>query len=36
VRFLEWLRGEERFDSIEALVEQIERDVAATRQVLGG
>jgi riboflavin kinase/FMN adenylyltransferase len=35
VRFLEWLRGEERFDSVEALVEQIARDVAATRVVLG-
>ena len=34
VRFLERLRGEERFESVEALVEQIQRDVEATRQVL--
>ena len=35
VRFLEHLRGEERFDSVEALVEQIRRDVVQTREVLG-
>ena len=35
VRFVERLRGEERFDSVEALVEQIERDVEQTRKVLG-
>ena len=29
VRFVERLRGEERFDSVEALVEQIQRDVDA-------
>jgi riboflavin kinase/FMN adenylyltransferase len=34
VRFLARLRGEQKFDSIEALVEQIERDVAATRVVV--
>jgi riboflavin kinase/FMN adenylyltransferase len=36
VRFVDWIRGEERFDSVEALVDQIARDVARTRQVLGG
>jgi riboflavin kinase/FMN adenylyltransferase len=35
VRFVERLRGEERFDSVEALVDQIERDVEQTRKVLG-
>jgi len=35
VRFVEWIRGEERFDSVEALVEQIQRDVDQTRKVLG-
>jgi riboflavin kinase/FMN adenylyltransferase len=34
VRFVERLRGEERFDSIEALVEQIQRDCDQVRQVL--
>jgi riboflavin kinase/FMN adenylyltransferase len=32
VRFLHRLRGQERFDSVEALVEQMERDVAAARE----
>jgi riboflavin kinase / FMN adenylyltransferase len=36
VRFLECLRGEQRFESVDALVEQIGRDVEATRRVLGG
>ena len=35
VRFHERLRGEERFDSVDALVEQIQRDVDQTRKVLG-
>jgi len=35
VAFVERLRDEERYDSVEALVEQIGRDVAATRAVLG-
>jgi riboflavin kinase/FMN adenylyltransferase len=35
VRFVEWLRGEARFDSVEALVEQIQRDVEQTRKVHG-
>jgi riboflavin kinase/FMN adenylyltransferase len=34
VRFVEHLRGEQKFDSVDALVAQIERDVAATRRVL--
>jgi FAD synthase len=35
VRFAAHLRDEERFDSVEALVAQMTRDVAATRRVLG-
>jgi riboflavin kinase/FMN adenylyltransferase len=35
LRFLERLRGEERFDSLEALVEQIGKDVEATRRLTG-
>jgi riboflavin kinase/FMN adenylyltransferase len=35
VAFVERLRGEERFDSVDALVAQIARDVDATRRVLG-
>jgi riboflavin kinase/FMN adenylyltransferase len=34
VRFVEHLRGEQKFDSIDALVAQIARDVDATRRVL--
>jgi riboflavin kinase/FMN adenylyltransferase len=34
VRFVRRLRGEERFESVEALVEQMARDVAAARQAL--
>lgn len=34
VRFVERLRGEERFDSVEALKEQIRTDVEQTRKVL--
>ncbi len=33
VRFVEHLRGEVRFESVEALVEQIQRDVEATRRI---
>lgn len=36
VRFVERLRGEKRFDSEAALVEQMHADVAATRAVLAG
>ncbi len=36
VHFIERLRGEERFESLEALREQIARDVDATRRVLAG
>ena len=34
VRFVQHLRGEMKFDSVDALVEQIARDVAATREVM--
>lgn len=36
VRFVHRLRGEERFDSVEALIDQMHRDVAETRDLLGG
>ncbi len=36
VRFVKHLRGEERFPSLDALRQQIERDVNAARQVLSG
>ena len=35
VRFVDRIRGEERFDSADALVAQIRQDVAATRAALG-
>ena len=35
VRFVERIRGEEKFDSIDALVERIEQDCADVRTVLG-
>ena len=34
VRFREWLRGQERFDSTDALVEQMNADVEDTRRIL--
>jgi riboflavin kinase/FMN adenylyltransferase len=34
VHFREWVRGQERFDSTEALVEQMHADVEATRRIL--
>lgn len=34
VGFIEWIRGEERFPSVDALVAQIGRDVAAARTAL--
>jgi riboflavin kinase/FMN adenylyltransferase len=34
VRFVSWLRGEARFDSVEALVEQIRRDCDEARRIL--
>jgi riboflavin kinase / FMN adenylyltransferase len=34
VRFREWVRGQQRFDSTEALVEQMNADVEATRRIL--
>jgi riboflavin kinase / FMN adenylyltransferase len=36
VQFLRRLRGERRFDSVEALVEQMERDVELARELCGG
>jgi riboflavin kinase/FMN adenylyltransferase len=36
VEFLQRLRGERRFDSVEALVEQMHRDIEATRAVCAG
>ena len=35
VEFVAHLRGQARFESVEHLVEQMDRDVVATRQVLG-
>jgi riboflavin kinase/FMN adenylyltransferase len=35
VRFVARLRGEQRFESVEALVEQMGKDVEATRRLLG-
>jgi riboflavin kinase/FMN adenylyltransferase len=34
VRFLHWLRGEKRFDSIDGLTAQLRADVAETRRLL--
>jgi riboflavin kinase/FMN adenylyltransferase len=34
LEFLQRLRGERRFDSVEALIEQMDRDVAETRRVV--
>jgi riboflavin kinase/FMN adenylyltransferase len=36
VRFVERLRGEERFDSVDALIEQMERDCDEARRILAG
>ncbi len=35
VRFVQRIRGEERFEIVEALVEQMKRDVEATRRLIG-
>ncbi len=35
VQFVERLRGEQRFDSVDELVLQMQRDVAAAREILG-
>jgi riboflavin kinase/FMN adenylyltransferase len=35
VRFVERLRGEMRFDSVDALVAQMRRDVDDTRRIVG-
>jgi riboflavin kinase/FMN adenylyltransferase len=34
LKFLERLRGERRFETPEALIEQMHRDVAATREIV--
>jgi riboflavin kinase/FMN adenylyltransferase len=34
VRFDEWLHGQERFESVDALVQQMARDVKATRRIV--
>ena len=34
LEFVGWLRPEERFDTVEALQEQVQKDVAETRVVL--
>jgi riboflavin kinase/FMN adenylyltransferase len=34
VRFREWIRGQERFDSTDALVDQMNADVETTRRIL--
>ncbi|HXV94085.1 MAG TPA: bifunctional riboflavin kinase/FAD synthetase [Pseudonocardia sp.] len=36
VDFVHHLRGQERYDGVEALVEQMRRDVARTRELVGG
>ena len=33
IAFLERMRGEQRFDSVDALVEQMQRDVAQAREI---
>ncbi len=35
VEFVAHLRGQARFESVDDLIDQMDRDVAATRQVLG-
>ncbi len=35
VQFVRFLRSEQRFDGVDALVAQLERDVEAARSVLG-
>ena len=35
LEFVERLRDEEKYDSVEALLEQIDLDVARTREILG-
>ncbi len=34
LEFLEWIRPQQRFESTASLVEQIERDVARTREII--
>ncbi|MBJ7282483.1 MAG: riboflavin kinase, partial [Acidimicrobiia bacterium] len=35
VRFVDWIRGEARYDSVEALIAQIQRDCDRAREILG-
>ena len=35
VEFVGWIRGEERFDGIEALIAQMDRDSAEAKRMLG-
>jgi riboflavin kinase/FMN adenylyltransferase len=35
VEFVARLRGQEKFDSVDALIEQMKRDVEETRALLG-
>ena len=36
IAFLERMRGERRFDSVDALVEQMQRDVVQAREICAG
>ncbi|MEN9595362.1 MAG: hypothetical protein RLY23_1845, partial [Actinomycetota bacterium] len=35
VRFVDWIRGEAKYDSVEALIAQIQRDCDTAREILG-
>ncbi|CAB4962853.1 unannotated protein [freshwater metagenome] len=35
VRFVDWIRGEAKYDSVEALIAQIQRDCDSAREILG-
>jgi riboflavin kinase / FMN adenylyltransferase len=35
VRFREWIRGQERFESVDDLIAQMDDDIEATRRILG-
>ena len=35
IAFLERMRGEKRFDSVDELVEQMQRDVAEAQEIVG-
>ena len=36
IDFVAWIRGEEKFDSVDALVERMNRDAAMARDLLRG